>query len=276
MIVESAFFKLPELLTRDYDLLRGTSEATVVHFLSIAILMELNARNVPRPFEHIEVEKPYPIPKPASGIATRADLFVDLAEAIPRVIDGPMAQYGTRAKSWVEVKVFFSSIKHGSTPHKTANTGRIARDLLRLCLLPGNSLTSRYLLTIFSGEPSESVALRTSAQQERVWLARLLTEGYIDDVELRLSDEPKVLREAMGLGFVDSNDLQLNMKVRTITFQPRGERGSSPAFWGYLTRIRHFQIDMQSLSVEFGDEPGSQSSTDDFKKIRELVLGRLK
>jgi len=209
MIVESAFFKLPELLTRDYDLLRGTSEATVVHLLSVAILMELNARNVPRPFEHIEVEKPYPIPKRDGGMVIRADLFIDLAEAIPGVIDGPMALYGARAKNWVEAKAFVSSIKHGSTPDKTGNAGKIARDLLRLCLLPGESLASRYLLIVFSSEPSESVALRTRDQQERIWLTHLLTEGYIDGVEFSLSDEPKSLREALGPGFVGADDLQL-------------------------------------------------------------------
>jgi hypothetical protein len=275
MIVESAFFKLPELLTRDYDLLRGTSEATVVHLLSVAILMELNARNVLRPFAHIEVEKPYPIPKRDGGIAIRADLFVDFTEAIPGRIDGPMALYGARAKNWVEAKAFVSSIKHGSTPDKTGNAGRIARDLLRLCLLPGESLASRYLLTIFSSEPSESVALRTSDQRERTWLARLLTEGYIDDVELSLSNEPKTLREAMGPGFVDSNDLQVKAKLRTLMFQPRGKRGSSPAFWGYLTRIRSFQIALPGLSTQFGDEPGSERRIEGFKAIRDKVLGRL-
>jgi hypothetical protein len=275
MVIESAFFKLPELLTSEYDVLRGTSEATIVHLLSVAILMELNARNIPRPFEHIEVEKPYPIPKQDSGMAIRADLFVDLTGAIPGIIDGPMALYGARAKNWIEAKAFVSSIKHGSTPDKTKNAGRIARDLLRLCLLPGKSLASRYLLTIFSGTPSESVALRTSDQRERTWLTGLFTEGYIDDLQFSLSNEPKTLREAVGPGFIDASELQAKIRLRTLVFQPRGKQGSSPAFWGYLARVRSFRITISGQSVEFGDEPGSTRHDEGFTKIRDELLRRL-
>lgn len=276
MIIESAFWKLPELLTRDYDLLRGTSEATVVHLLAVAILMELNARNVQRPFQYVEVEKPYPIPRRESGVPIRADLFVDLGRIIPKTNDGPMALYGTRALNWIEAKTFFRSIKQGGTPARTANAGKIVRDLLRICLLPGQRLASRYLVLVFSGEPSQSLALQRSNQRERAWLSRLLTEGYIDDVSFNLADEPQSLRKRVGPGFFDSSDseLQFDLKLRTMTFQPKSQDLPSSAFWGYLIRIRFFHIAMPNLSVSFGDEPGQERSGQ-FIPVRDQILDKL-
>ena len=56
MIIENAFLTLPELLTSNYAH-EDTFEETVAHFLSVAILMELNARNIPRPYEHVYKER---------------------------------------------------------------------------------------------------------------------------------------------------------------------------------------------------------------------------
>jgi hypothetical protein len=274
MIVESAFLKLPELLTREYKLLHGTSEATVVHLLAVAILMELNARNVPRPFEHVEVEKPYPIPRREDGLPIRADLFVNLQGTIPRIVDGPLSVYGTRAQNWIEVKTFFSSIKQGGMSAKTANAGKIVRDLLRLCLLPGSILASRYFLVVFSDDPSQSIAVRRSNQQARGWLSCLLTEGYVDDLSIDLSKEPKSLREGVGQGFVQSAELLLNLKLRTMIFEPRGENLPDPVFWGFLVRIRSAHISLPGFEVvEINDEPGSRSRGD-LVLVRDEIMRR--
>jgi hypothetical protein len=285
VIVENAFLKLPELLIiRDYDRFRDTFEATIVHLLASAVLMELNSRNVPRPFEYVHVEKPYRIPKRRDGSPIRADLFVDLKGAVPRITDGPLAHYGARAENWIEVKAFLSSARRGSTPTKTNNAGKILRDLLRLCVLPGGNLCGRYLLIVFSGDPSRSIALQRENRQQREWLYHLLAEGYTDNLTVDLAEEPRGLIRAIGPGFIQSPELQLSLKLRTMMFEPKGiespegNKPSSPFFWGYLVRIRYFQITIGDLDIQFGDEPGQVRSpdTDQFGVLQHEILSRMK
>ncbi|MGB7622324.1 MAG: hypothetical protein WBN92_08245, partial [Terriglobia bacterium] len=81
MIIENAFLKLPVLLVNRLN--RASAfESTVVHLMSVAVLMELNARNIARPFEHVLTENPYPS-RGKKGRSMRADLFVNLEGAVP-------------------------------------------------------------------------------------------------------------------------------------------------------------------------------------------------
>ena len=79
MIIEQAFVSLPELLmgnhyaTQDY-------EAGLVGVFSMAILQELNGRNVAHPIQHLQAERRY---DPAS--ARRADLYVNIRRLMVRM-----------------------------------------------------------------------------------------------------------------------------------------------------------------------------------------------
>jgi len=275
LIVENAFLKLPELLTSNFDH-SDTFESTVVHLFAVAVLMELNSRNVERPFEHVYTEKPYPT-EDKDGRSIQADLLVRLEGAIPT--RGRMELYGVREQNWVEAKAFLSSVRRGTTPPKTANAGRILRDLLRLCLLPKEfpgpiRQNGRYLLVVFSNPPSESVALQTR-NGDRIWLSRLLTEGYTE-IQFDLSDEPKTFREAVGSGFIQSTDLHLNLRLRTRLFQPDGDK-SSPVFWGYLTRIRYFRVSVPGAEVWYEDKPSQVWDDNHVKRleaVRQYVVAR--
>ena len=140
------------------------------------------------------------------------------------------------------------------------------------------------MLIVFSGHPSESIALRRKDRQDRTWLHHLLTEGYTDALRIDLSDEPSHhLREAIGPGFIEATDLQLGLKLRTMVFEPRGVEPSQgnrtrPLFWGYLVRIRQFQITISGLAVQFGDEPGQveRSDVEQFMAVRQEILSRMK
>ncbi len=58
MLIATAFLKLPELLLSNFD--HGSEvESTIVHLLASALQMEMNARNIPRPYAAILTEKPY-------------------------------------------------------------------------------------------------------------------------------------------------------------------------------------------------------------------------
>lgn len=265
MVIENAFWKLPEFLTSNF-IHTETFEATVVHLFSVAILMELNARNIPRYFQHVATEKPYPT-KGLNDRPIHADIFVNLNEAYPG--HGYIDSYGTRYQNWIEAKAFLSTVRKRSAPPLTENVGRIIRDLLRICIFPEElqgkiRQNGRYLLLIFSDSPSKSLAMSTNTQK-RLWLSNLLSEGYCS-MHLKLTDEPKVLRQAVGPGFIDTPDLTIDVKFRTMVFRP--DENAQARFWGYLIRIQYFRISFQNLEIQFEDNP-----EDHWDKER---IGRLK
>lgn len=270
MIIESAFLKLPELLTSKSDHY-GTLEATVVNFLAIAILMELNSRNIPKAFERVHSEKPYPM-KDRGGNPLRADLFVKLDGVFP--FPGRMAVYGARSENWIEAKTFFGSARRSnSASPKTKEAGKILKDILRLCLLPSLGPSGRYLLLVFAGDVSESLALRRR-NQDRTWLSDLLTEGFTD-IQVNLTNEPKVLKEAIGPGFVRSDKLEIRLGLHTMVFQPdlRTIPSSYPLFRGHLARIHGFQISTTDFSVDCKDELGQTCCSDieQFKNLQQEI-----
>jgi hypothetical protein len=273
VFVENAFLKLPELLTSG-DSPRDIFESTAVHLLAVAMLMELDSRNVSRAFEHVFTEKPYPHTG-KDGRPIHADLQVSLEKAIP--ITQRMLAYGARELNWIEVKAYLGSIRRNARPPRTANCGRIVRDLIRLCILPKELVGSirqngRYMLLIFSDDPSESVALR-----KRKWLSSLLTEHY-PDVRIDLADEPRTLRQAVGPGFVQSADVKMNLRLRTMMFKPAEETAVAPVFWGYLVRIQYFRIATARSEIEYRDQPGAAMDAGCVARldaIREELLGRL-
>jgi hypothetical protein len=247
MIIENAFLKLPELLTSNYD--HGdTFEATVVHYLATAIHMELNSRNIPRPFEHVATEKPFPT-KAIDGKAIRCDLFVNLKGAV--LMGTRIELYGTRELNWVEAKVYMGSSRASSTPPKTSHAGKILRDLLRLCLLPEElqgrmRQNGRYMLIVCDSHPSEYLPLKN-----RGWLSTLFKEK--DPVlEIPLSNEPDTLRSAIGSSFIQNPDLKLIVKLHSLAFEPEGTT-PSPVFWGYLFRVSSFTIRLADNEITFVD-----------------------
>lgn len=276
MIIENAFWKLPEFLTSNF-IQRETSEASVVNLFVIATLMELNTRNIPRHFEHVLTEKPYPT-KGLNNRSIHADLYVNLNEAFQR--HGYIESYGTRSQNWIEVKAFLASVrKIGGTPPTTENVGKIIRDLLRLCLLPEElqgtiRQNGRYLLLVFSDSPSKSLAMTTSAQK-RDWLSKLLNEGY-GNLQFDLSKEPEALRKAVGLGFVDSSELSLYINFRTMMFRP--DENTRAKFWGYLIRILSFKISLSNLEIEFDDilqEHWDKNQIERLKLVQNEVIEKM-
>ncbi|NMT03595.1 hypothetical protein HKB22_01435, partial [Vibrio parahaemolyticus] len=86
MIFEQAFMALPEFLTGT-PFKRYQFEGTVVTAFSMAVLQELNARNVPNPVSLLRSEVAYPI-----DIAKRADLHIDLTNL--NIFNEELESYG--------------------------------------------------------------------------------------------------------------------------------------------------------------------------------------
>ncbi len=277
MLIEAAFLNLPSVLTSSFDHADSYESTLVTAFVS-GIQIELNGRNTPNVFEHIHTEKPYPTVE-AGHSKWRADLLVKLAGAVP--VDGRMKLYHARELNWIEVKAFFTSTRSQSTQPKTANAGLLARDLLRLCLLPEElrgriRQNARYLLVAFANPPQDSLAFSRDSEQ-RTWLSNLFREGAASS-QIALSDEPASFRQAVGPGFTDDSQLDLSIQTHTSVFEPEGlEPG--PVFWGYLIRITGFQVTTPGATVGFRDLPDREWSADSdaaLASVRTYVLARMR
>lgn len=169
MIVEAAFLKLPELLETSAGS-RHVTEATVVHTLTTALMMELNVRNIPHPTKHV-VEKPSTLAGPGSSY--NADLYVDLHGAVSR--PELVAGYGYRKDCWLEAKTF------GMRPQerrRSEDVGRVVRDILRVCIFPEESQgrfrdNARYLLIVSGVEPAQF----WNGAEMREWINALTEPG---------------------------------------------------------------------------------------------------
>ena len=251
MLIESAFLKLPELLLSNFD--HGSEvESTIVYLLAFALQMELNARNTPRPFSAILTEKPYE-GVPSDHRPVRADLFVDLSAAIR--FDGRMLAYGVRAKNWLEAK---APLTTGRRSRATLREPLVARDCLRLCLLPeewpGSSTgteNGRYLLWLFDTEPRGIVSSAS-------WVRPVFESG---------SHEMEI--EHAGL--------TLEANLRTLSFEPNVANAPKPLFWGYLVRIGRFRVhgNGQSFTSEDALESGfDHVAIANLEALRDFFLTR--
>jgi len=248
MLIETAFLKLPELLLSNFD--HGAEvESTIVHLFGSALQMELNARNISRPSVSVLAEKPYDR-MPGDKKVVRADLGVDLTSAIQ--LDARMLTYGVRPKNWFELKAPFSTRRRSPA---TLRPDSLARDCLRLCLLPeqlqGPSTgteTGRYLLWVLDSEPTASLA--------RTPFGRVLRLGE-DGVD------------------ITAGPFSLKASTRTLAFEPGSQDAPKPLFWGYLVRIGRFSVGAAGRSFTAEDRLGTgftRDSLDQLRALRELFL----
>ena len=247
MIIEGAFFKLPELLiespTPDQQY-----ESTLVNHLAMAVLLEFGARSIQQPMNRVHIERPYPTP-PGVKSPARADLYVNLDGLIPSLQQSEYARYGLKTSNWLEAKLFARIGSRSGTQTKVSNTGSIALDLLRLCLyVPENTIggardNNRYFLSVFDRQPAQYLAFtrQSTTSPTRKWLETLMTPG---DHRFTISfhEEPKSFRSVCkSQGMIKAEPLLAEFRVVTIQFGPLDpEAGQS--FCGYLSRIVGFDI----------------------------------
>ena len=271
MIIEGAFYKLPELLL-GHAFPRRQYEATLVSHLAMAVLLELNARNIPTPQQRIHVESSYPLEK--TGPAKRADLYVDLEGVLP---SPQLAHYGGKVRNWIEVK-FYGGIGRGTgTETSTSNAGDIVQDLLRLCLLveerPGKiGDRGRYLLIVFNREPGAYLAFgrQRKGEPDREWLHQLVSPGR-HRIEISLSGEAPTLIGAVGPGLKESTDsLCLSLEAVTYSFEPTSQP-SEFLYWGYLVRIVSFTVRLGPDEVTYNEGEDGHWADEDVATQRRLA-----
>lgn len=248
MLLEQAFHALPEILCgsrypgQEY-------ESGVVTALTMAILQELNGRNVPNPLSCIQGERLYqPAGFPTGGKPRylRADLVIDTRSLM--VANKRLGGcYGWRHFNWLEAKFFRSRI---SPTNKTGPTASLVADLLRLATLvpetPGvGSENARYLLHVYDRPPTEYISGRRNKNQngaagKRQWATVVHAPG-VHALEISdLNQEPPSFSGILG----SMGELQTQLTITNVAVSPITSPAAAPqlqaplpVYWCVLTRI---------------------------------------
>lgn len=287
MIVESAFFNLPELLSQQRA--EVVSEETVRHHFAVALQLELASRQIERPYEFVTTEHPFPI-QDSSPYQRKADLRLRLRGVFGNPVENAsqyrLKRYGVRDHIWIEVKALLGGSRTSAHP-TTANAGHVLRDLIRLSLLPeedigdardpvsGCTTNGRYLLLVTDDMPNQFLALNRRSGTRR-WLTDLVTEGE-SELAVDLENEPVSLRSGVGDGFENVN-VKMSMHTHTRSFAPGWIHGQEREayYWGNLIRIDSFEIEIDGLSVTYQDQPRAHWDTEKVDRYESLAKRTLR
>lgn len=251
MIIESAFYNLPELLMLGSSD-KETYEATLINRMAMGVLTGLTARNIELPMKRIHIEKPYPdINK--EYCPGRADLFIDLSSIYSSSFH---RRYGMNSDNWIEAKYFGGIGRQSSAQAKTYNAGIIAQDLLRLCLFVKEERSksrnnARYLVLLFNRRPEEYLSLQRNSVVQS-WILPLLQPGR-GHITIDIQKQPKSCIKAIGkILYERKPKLIVELNYMTHLFEPL-KVNIINAPWGALIRIAEFKVSMDNTTLHFDE-----------------------
>lgn len=246
MLIEQAFMALPEFLT-GAPFKKYQNEGTVVTAFSMAVLQELNSRNVLNPVAALREEVNYP-----SATNWRADLHLDLAEM--RIFTPELSSYGYYQNNWLEAKYSRLNAEGKPTVTNIITTLLLLKDILRICSLPPDSIagenseSGRYLLHAYQGEPMKYFTLKRNGgggRSERSWIKGLLTAGVASINSLGLDlEKGRTFEDQIGKG---ANCIKASIKVTNLVHEPRSK--NEQAYYIVLTRVDDFTIRIGNRSM---------------------------
>lgn len=235
MIIESAFYRLPELWVKDPNELSAELDVAADFKSVISKILKAN---------HIDtkpsLDKQYPINKTSGpGPKLKADLYVKIPFPLPP--SSWYSQYVIQGETWIEAKYFRQGSNQTSFALGKKDLVKIARDLLRLCVLVKESQggirdKSRYFCAVFyakaNNESGTAYSPLVCKSEPPPWLVPLLSPGVHDSTILSFK-EPTELPAP----------LELTLKTITYTFAPLPTVHQSRwLYWGYLVRIFGFAL----------------------------------
>jgi len=213
MIIEGAFYKLPELM---FDLnskfaSERTLEATLVNFFTNAMMLEFNARNIENPARRILVEKKYPRKK------VDADIYVDLTGLFHNI---DRDNYGICNDNYIEAKCFTKPPgKTKNDEPTTDNVARLINDMLRLMIYTGRGF-GKYLLVFFDARKQYYLAYKG-----REYLLDLFTPGF-HELKVGWKSEVKTFTDAIQKDFDKIKEFNIPIYVyETRTFKDDSHSG---------------------------------------------------
>ena len=241
MLYEQAFVSLPEFLT-GLPYQKFDYEGTLMSAFAMAVLQELNGRNINNPISCLRAETKY-----HQAHDMRADLHLDL-DAM-NIITPTLNKYGIFNQNWLEAKFFKLNEQGRPTVDKLKVTLLLLKDIIRLVALPPETIGrqsqgGRYLLHAYQGPPEAHVAERKNKGAQanasgftRKWVRRIRTPGRGVTKHIRASKEVSQFDTIIGSGL---RPMQLEFDTTTFAYEPWD--GDLAAYWCYLTRIDDFYI----------------------------------
>jgi len=264
VIIEQAFLALPELLLGNFYSVQDY-EAGIVGVFSMAVLQELNGRNVSHPIRHLQVERRYD-----PDVSRRADLFVNIKRLM--VANRNLSNYGWRHHNWIEAKFYRNkSASRRHATNKTTYQGQLIADLIRLvCLVPINlgdrDINGRYFLHVYDDEPRYYLP-------QRDWVKLLQEPGTKHIIINELFDESATAKKQFGETL---QSLSIQATVTNFVNFPITDEGGSSHYWCILTRFDDFSVTLagKSFYVHKNRVTGEQSDGD-LAEIRTEVSEKL-
>jgi hypothetical protein len=295
MLLEQAFHALPEILCgsrypgQDY-------ESGIVMAFTMAILQELNGRNVSNPLSCIQGERLYENEGFQSGSSMprylRADLVLNTGSL--RVASARLGDcYGWRHENWLEAKFFRVRNKRtnkardcNKRTNKTGPTATLLADLVRLATLvpetPGEkSSKGRYLLHIYDRPPTDYISSRRNKNKngaggKRQWASVVHVAGTHTAEIAELDKEPPSFQATLGAMGALSLKLSLTNVVLTPLRVQRAHTTDKTVYWCVLTRIDSVECKDGERNFEVAaDRNVTESACGVFKTLRAQVAIRL-
>lgn len=207
---------------------------------SMAVLQELNGRNIKNPISCLRSEVIYP-----AAPGKRADLHLDL-EAM-NILTPALNQYGIRRHNWLEAKYF----KINATGHPTMDRVKVMllllKDFIRLACYPSEqnflaSEASRYLLHAYQGLPTNHIAEKKNSSGgsvgfTRSWVRKIRLPGLQTIDQIHAANEVGQFNGVIGAGL---RGLAFEFSSTTFAYEP-GDPGIN-VYWCYLTRLENFKV----------------------------------
>ncbi len=257
MLVEQAFYNLPEIMT-GAGYAEQDVEAGVVASMSLALLQELNGRNVDNPISVIQAEKAYT----KLAKSHRCDLFLKLHKKL-YVGSKDFSEFGFRYFNWIEAKFF----RHYS---RTQNNVKLFADIMRLVVLPdplggkngtmvaesGKVRNGRYLLHVYRGDPTNLLSPSRTKTSKREWIGKLLQPGFQEITDFDLLREPKEYFKPIGKDAIRNVKMAIWVSNRTIEPRPNPTSGKigDTQYKFVLTRIDRAIFEINGIKLEFNDQ----------------------
>lgn len=239
MLYEQAFMSLPEFLTglpyQNFDY-----EGTLMSAFSMAVLQELNGRNINNPISCLRSEVTYPI---APG--KRADIHLDL-DAM-NILTPELRKYGIYRNNWLEAKYFRLNDAGNPTVDSLKVVLLILKDIIRLVSLPPEndfptSSAASYLLHAYQGNPKKHIAEKKNSRGgatgfTRSWAKKIRLAGIQEIDQIHAQNEVGQFDSVIGSAL---RNLEISFKATNFVYEPSTQDTS--VFWCYLTRIDDFKV----------------------------------
>jgi len=286
MIVEQAFSNLPEILT-GYGFPSQEYEGGIVGAYSLALLQELNGRNVNNPISLMQMEKPFRSRKQpfiAAGNRKRylrCDLHLNTSPV--RSGSRSLSTYGWRHSNWLEAKFFRAFTREGKpkqSSNKVVNTGHLLADLIRLiALVPQERskqdqlcISGRYLLHVYLNRFEDHITTKWQQDEQHVvrpWVKAITEVGHQTLPSFTIADETDGTRKNLGRPL---RDLTIELSTTNYILDPLASVEGKRLFVCCLTRVDAYKISYADHWVSLDVERQYTASSDAaFKAIADFV-----